>query len=133
MTHPASAQPTTILVAHENAGARLWLVLALRGLGHVRQVDSGDEVERLALSDYPPSLVVVSASLPDKTGMQVLAAVRAAGRMMPFVIVSDFSAGHVLALVSELHGTRVARRVLGRHGLRLLALRLLAQSAGSTP
>jgi DNA-binding NtrC family response regulator len=133
MTHPASAQPMTILVAHENAGARSWIALALRGLGDVRQFDSGEDVERLALSEQPPSLAVVSATLPGKTGMQVLAAVRAAGKMMPLVIVSDFSAGHVLALVSELQGTRVARRVLGRHGFRLLALRLLGQPAGPPP
>lgn len=114
-----------IVVAHEDAQLRQWLTDALRGLGAIRLVAEGEQLEQLVLSGEPPDLVVASATLSEPNGVQLLAAARASAIRTPFVMITEFSSSHVLAFVSDDHGTQVARRVLGRHAIRTLAGRLI--------
>ena len=90
---PAPSDHGVILVVEDDSSLRAMLAMVLTGMGAaVLEAASGDEALRLAV-EHDMALVVLDDQLPDRSGLEVLAALRArpATSRVPVIYLTDAS------------------------------------------
>ena len=114
-----------MLIAGNDRGVSSFLGPALAALGvEVRQVRTGSEIERALHGDGPFHLVVTSVSLPDKTGLEVLAQARSLRICTPFLLVVGVKRPHIRVLVSNDSGDVLSTRFVDERNLVALSAEL---------
>jgi hypothetical protein len=108
----------SIVISHRGAPELLrWLRSVLDGVGTVRELFVGDELEAVLREQPPPDLVVASTGLSIPSAISVLVAARAAGVVVPFIIIAGFKDDRVRAFVSAAVPRGFEHRVLSRDDL----------------
>lgn len=132
MTHPQKARrpapaPCAVLIGDTSHEARVSIEQALASLGahEIAHAANGDDLERLFFSAGPFDLVVCRALLGARSGLQVLAKARAAGRRASFIVYSSLDSAWLRVFVSDAGSTVLSSRVVSLEGLSELALGML--------
>jgi hypothetical protein len=114
-----------IVIAHEDDRCRNWLVASLKETPQLVETSSGELLELWVLGGGA-RLAIASATMPPPSGLHVLAASRASGIVIPFIVIADSSSTRVRVFVSSQRGTRSEARVVDAAALRILVETLLA-------
>lgn len=116
-----------VLIADPSAEARSTVEGALCSIGphSVTHASDGDAFERTFFEGGPFDLVVCRAVIGARSGLQVLARARAAGRRSSFIIYSSLDGSWLRVFVSDAHQTVLSSRALSLDGLSELAAGLL--------
>jgi two-component system phosphate regulon response regulator OmpR len=117
---------TRIAIADDEPLERELVIRALRRPElEVRQAASGSELLELLRRDPPFDLVVTDVSMPRMSGLQVLAAVRAAGIEVPFLVISARVDPILRGQIAEFAQTRFLSKPLEVSSLRECVAALL--------
>lgn len=118
-----------ILLADADACSRAVFHAHLEHTG-AELVEAMDGISVQSLIDRSSwDAVVARTQLPRRSGLQVLAAARARGEMVPFVLVHSLHQPLMRVFVNEVGGGSVlATRTLNAQNLRQLLIRLMARS-----
>jgi CheY-like chemotaxis protein len=113
----------SVLVADTSSEARALLEQALAPIAPrvVVHASDGDELERVFFKEGPHDLVVCRAVLGARSGLQILAKARAAGRTASFIVYSSLDGPWLRVFVSDAQGTVLSSRVVSLEGLAHLA------------
>lgn len=132
MTEPRSSRraaraPFTVLLADTSADSRTTLAEALTSLGPqaVSHAADGDELERLFFDHGPYDLVICRALLGARSGLQVLARARSAGKRASFIVYSSLDGPWLRVFVSDAESTVLSSRVVSLEGVAQLAAGML--------
>jgi CheY-like chemotaxis protein len=122
----ATAGKRRVIVAGNERGVAGFLGPALTTQGiEVRSVRTGSELVQALEHDGPFHLVVTSVSLPDQTGLGVLARARALRICTPFVVVVGVRKPHIRVLVSTDSGDVLSTRFVDEANLVSLSADLM--------
>ena len=132
MTEPRSSRrtgraPFAVLIADTSEDSRSTLAQALTSLGPqaVSQAADCDELERLFFDEGPYDLVVCRALLGARSGLQVLARARSAGKRASFIVYSSLDGPWLRVFVSDAESTVLSSRVVSLEGVAQLAAGML--------
>ena len=119
----AAPRSCSVLLADTSLEARELIEKSLATLRPdvVTHAESGDELDRLFFHQGPFDLVVCRALLGARSGLQVVARARAAGRRASFIIYSSLEGPWLRVFVSDAQGTVLSSRVVSLDGLAGLA------------
>lgn len=123
-TSPRVARaPYSVLIADTSAESRTTLEHALASLGPQKVVhaENGDELERMFFDEGPHDLVVCRALLGARSGLQVLARARTAGKRASFIVYSSLDGPWLRVFVSNGENTVLSSRVVSLEGVAQLA------------
>ncbi|HVU00114.1 MAG TPA: response regulator [Polyangiaceae bacterium] len=117
----------SVLIADTSAESRSTLEAALSSLGPqtVTHAADGDELERRFFEDGPYDLVVCRALLGARSGLQVLARARTAGKRASFIVYSSLDGPWLRVFVSDAESTVLSSRVVSLEGVAQLAAGML--------
>ncbi len=114
------------IIADESPAMRRWYAAALsRVASEVEECDTGWQLLHRLAEDRPYDLVVASKWLPGLGGAQILAMLRTADAVVPFILVAPFSGGSLRALVRKVAGAALVDDPLDAVQLAEAAQRLL--------
>lgn len=101
---PTSSDPRRVLIVEDDAANREVMRLVLEMAGHtVSTAGTGQEALDLAEQDQPDT-ILLDLGLPDQTGTDVSAAIRARGGNVPRIIITSgtsFEPGDAAALGAD--------------------------------
>jgi DNA-binding response OmpR family regulator len=90
-----------ILLAEDEAALRNNLARYLQSLGHdVRTASNGNEA-MAQLEASPPDVLITDINMPDKDGIEILAALRKRGSSMPVIAISGGGQFHKELLLNS--------------------------------
>lgn len=123
----AARSPYSVLIADTSGESRATLEQALSSLGpqKVAHAGDGDELERMFFDEGPHDLVVCRALLGARSGLQVLARARNAGRRASFIVYSSLDGPWLRVFVSDAESTVLSSRVVSLEGVAQLAAGML--------
>jgi CheY-like chemotaxis protein len=126
-SHRVARSPYSVLIADTSAESRTTLEQALASLGpqKVAHAGDGDELERLFFDEGPHDLVVCRALLGARSGLQVLARARTAGKRASFIVYSSLDGPWLRVFVSDAENTVLSSRVVSLEGVAQLAAGML--------
>jgi CheY-like chemotaxis protein len=130
-----SRQPHVMVVEDDAAMRQLLMRVLGRERYRVTALADGADLLKTVLAspvDERPSLIISDVRMPGISGLDVLAALRAAELHMPVVLISAFCDEQTLGRAAKLGATCVLSKPFDMDMLRGLALCLLA-SEGATP
>lgn len=110
---------------------REWLAISLQGLAaRVVEAANGHELVALLAGTSDLDLVISDIRMPGPSGLEALALARAAGNLVPFLLITGYGSSDVLAAASEL-GAVVLQKPFSRRDLlaRVNALCLVRPAA----
>lgn len=107
----------SLIVADDDHFMREWLSISLKGLpAYVAQAANGHELVALLDARGDVDLVISDIRMPGPSGLEALALARAAGNDVPFLLITGYSSGDVLATATEL-GAVVLQKPFSRRDL----------------
>ncbi len=123
-----------VIIADESPAMRRWYAAALsRVASQVEECENGWELLDRLSDDAPYDLVVASKWLPGLGGAQILAMLRTAEAVVPFILVAPFSGGSIRALVGKVPGAALVDDPLDAVQLAEAAERLLTRPVDPRP
>jgi CheY-like chemotaxis protein len=126
---PSGRAPRKVRIALAEADPKVreWLRQPLARLNaHVSEAESGPTLEALLQDEGPFDLVITDAQLPGgRSGLQVLARLRASGQTTPFIVVTSIQQSMLRVFISDAEGTVLSSRVVDPQNLVALASSLL--------
>jgi CheY-like chemotaxis protein len=119
--------PYSVIIADTSSESRNTLEQALTSLGpqKVAHAGDGDELERLFFDEGPHDLVVCKALMGARSGLQVLARARTAGKRASFIVYSSLDGPWLRVFVSDAESTVLSSRVVSLEGVAQLAAGML--------
>jgi CheY-like chemotaxis protein len=129
---PPTRHPHVIVVEDDEAMRRLLTRVLSRERYRVTDLADGADLLKTVLAlpvDERPSLIISDVRMPGISGLDVLAALRAAELHMPVVLISAFCDEQTLGRAAKLGATCVLSKPFDMDMLRSLALCFLASEA----
>jgi CheY-like chemotaxis protein len=123
----------SLIIAEDDHFMREWLALTLRVLdASVLEASNGHELAAMVASRPDVDLVISDVRMPGPSGIEVLAAARAAGNPVRFLFITGYGGPDVLAAAQEL-GAAVLQKPFSRRDLidRVDALCRLRSAGGA--
>jgi CheY-like chemotaxis protein len=124
---PTAGRRPRIVVADDDEDLRALIVAALRCDGYdIVEARDGDEVLRCMRSSHRmPDAIVTDVCMPTRSGLSVLAAVRADGWLTPFVLVTALATESVRPQAERLGADVLFRKPFDTDDLRTVVMNVL--------
>jgi DNA-binding response OmpR family regulator len=118
-----------ILVADPDSNLSSWVDAIIQALSaSATLVYTSEQLETALLEQGPFDLVLTHAQLSGRSGLQVLARVRALKESVPFIVVLSIHGSLLRVMVSDTSAQTLSSRMLDRQNLAALARVLVKES-----